>query len=75
MELAVYDGDGQLLSGSFMDYAMPRPKSADVLCRRQPSGAGQDQSARRQGMRRGRLRRRPHGVRSAAWRTSGTQTS
>jgi aerobic carbon-monoxide dehydrogenase large subunit len=24
MELAVYDGDGQLLTGSFMDYAMPR---------------------------------------------------
>lgn len=24
MERAVYDGDGQLLSGSFMDYAMPR---------------------------------------------------
>ena len=28
MELAVYDKDGQLLSGSFMDYAMPR--AADV---------------------------------------------
>jgi carbon-monoxide dehydrogenase large subunit len=24
MEHAVYDGGGQLLSGSFMDYAMPR---------------------------------------------------
>lgn len=24
MEQAIYDGDGQLLSGSFMDYAMPR---------------------------------------------------
>jgi aerobic carbon-monoxide dehydrogenase large subunit len=24
MEVAVYDGDGQLLTGSFMDYAMPR---------------------------------------------------
>ena len=28
MELAVYDGDGQLLTGSYMDYAMPR--AADV---------------------------------------------
>ena len=28
MEMTVYDGDGQLLSGSFMDYAMPR--AADV---------------------------------------------
>jgi len=29
IENIVYDGDGQLLSGSFMDYAMPR---ADDLC-------------------------------------------
>jgi carbon-monoxide dehydrogenase large subunit len=29
MEMTVYDGDGQLLTGSFMDYAMPR--AADVL--------------------------------------------
>ena len=28
MEHTVYDGDGQLLTGSFMDYAMPR--AADV---------------------------------------------
>ncbi len=28
MEKTVYDGDGQLLTGSFMDYAMPR--AADV---------------------------------------------
>jgi aerobic carbon-monoxide dehydrogenase large subunit len=28
MELAVYDRDGQLLTGSYMDYAMPR--AADV---------------------------------------------
>jgi carbon-monoxide dehydrogenase large subunit len=24
MEMTVYDGDGQLLTGSFMDYALPR---------------------------------------------------
>jgi carbon-monoxide dehydrogenase large subunit len=28
MESAVYDADGQLLTGSFMDYAMPRAKNA-----------------------------------------------
>ncbi len=28
MELAVYDKDGQLLTGSFMDYAMPRAEDA-----------------------------------------------
>ena len=28
METAVYDGDGQLLTGSFMDYAMPRADTA-----------------------------------------------
>jgi carbon-monoxide dehydrogenase large subunit len=28
LENAVYDGDGQLLSGSFMDYAMPRAHDA-----------------------------------------------
>ena len=28
MEMTVYDSDGQLLTGSFMDYAMPR--AADV---------------------------------------------
>ena len=28
MEIAVYDADGQLLTGSFMDYAMPRANDA-----------------------------------------------
>jgi carbon-monoxide dehydrogenase large subunit len=28
MENTVYDGDGQLLTGSFMDYAMPRARHA-----------------------------------------------
>ena len=28
MEMTVYDGDGQLLTGSFMDYAMPRATDA-----------------------------------------------
>ena len=58
LENTVYDAEGQLLTGSFMDYAMPR---AHHTCRyrlRQPSGAGEDQSARHQGLRRSRLRRR-----------------
>jgi len=31
METVVYDGDGQLLTGSFMDYAMPRAADQPVL--------------------------------------------
>jgi aerobic carbon-monoxide dehydrogenase large subunit len=31
MELAVYDKDGQLLTGSFMDYAMPRAVDAPLF--------------------------------------------
>ena len=54
-------GSGQLLTGSFMDYAMPR---ADDLCAfddEEQSGADQDQSAGRQGRGRGGLRRRAAG--------------
>ena len=63
MEHVVFDArSGQLLTGSFMDYAMPRaddlPRlrfrcSTDVPC--------EDQSARRQGRRRGRHHRRAAG--------------
>ncbi len=31
IESAVYDGNGQLVSGSFMDYAMPRADSVPSL--------------------------------------------
>ncbi len=31
MEMTVYDGDGQLLTGSFMDYAMPRATDVPPL--------------------------------------------
>ena len=31
MEQAVYDADGQLLTGSFMDYAMPRAHDAPII--------------------------------------------
>ena len=43
MEMTVYDADGQLLTGSFMDYAMPRAadvprfrRSPNIRCRRRP---------------------------------------
>ena len=58
MELTAYDDEGQLLTGSYMDYAMPRAAQCAAVHGGQSSGAGQDQSARRQGLRRGRLRRR-----------------
>ena len=55
MEKVVYDdGSGQLVTGSFMDYAMPRaddmPPIRDALLRR----AGDHQPARRQRRRRSR---------------------
>jgi carbon-monoxide dehydrogenase large subunit len=31
MEQAVYDSDGQLVTGSFMDYAMPRAHDAPMI--------------------------------------------
>ncbi len=45
MERTYYDGDGQLLTGSYMDYAMPRADDAPMFAHRQPSRAGDDQSA------------------------------
>ena len=60
-EHMVYDGNGQLLSGSFMDYQMPRAEDFPVDRGRQPRRADQDQPARRQGRGRGRLRRRAAG--------------
>ena len=50
--------EGQLLTGSYMDYAMPRAEDAPMFTHAIPSGAGQDQRPRCQGLRRGRLRRR-----------------
>ena len=62
MEQSVYDDSGQLLTGSFMDYAMPR---ADALPRARHRlrrvGSQRAQCARRQGRRRGRLPRRDAG--------------
>ncbi len=58
MEDIKFDEQGQILTGSFMDYAMPRAGDLTALPRRQQSGADQNQSARRQRRRRSRLRRR-----------------
>ncbi len=49
LEQAVYDADGQLVTGSFMDYAMPRAHDVSMIEGRKPPGADQDQSGRRKG--------------------------
>ena len=58
LEGAVYDADGQLVTGSFMDYAMPRAHDAPMIAVVNSSGPDQDQSGRRQRLRRSRLLRR-----------------
>ena len=60
MERTAYDEGGQPVTGSYMDYALPRAEDAPFFSLRELSGPGADQSPRRQGLRRGRLRRRPH---------------
>ena len=55
-EHVVYDGAGQLVTASFMDYAMPRAEWPARVRPRLQRGAVPDQSARREGRRRGRLR-------------------
>ena len=57
-EGAVYDKDGQLVTGSFMDYAMPRADYSAVAQRRHDGDQMPVQSARHQGLRRGRRHRR-----------------
>ena len=58
MENAVFDASGgQLVTGSFMDYAMPRADDMPVFKDAMHSGAGDHQPARRQGRRRSRHHR------------------
>ena len=59
MEAVSYDSSGQPITGSFMDYAMPRAGDIPTDGGRRSSGAGQIQSAGHQGLRRSRLRRQP----------------
>ena len=55
MEQAVYSAtDGQLVTGTFMDYALPRAVRRPVIPFRDAQRAVHDQSARRQGRGRGR---------------------
>ena len=56
-----FDAGGQLTTGSFMDYAMPRAHDFPRGRGQGQSGADQDQPARRQGRGRSRLRRRDAG--------------
>ena len=58
MEHIVYDGAGQLVTGSFMDYRMPRARRFLRLRAGRERGPDQAQSARRQGRRRIRHGRR-----------------
>ena len=56
-EGAVYGDDGQLLSGSMLDYALPAGVVAAGVRARRDGHAVAGQPARRQGRRRGRLHR------------------
>ncbi len=57
LEQVVYDESGQPLTGSYMDYALPRANDAPMFALCLASGAGEDQPAGVQGLRRGRVRR------------------
>ena len=60
MEMTVYDADGQLLTGSFMDYALPRAKTRRSSPWSDHPVPAKTNPARRQGLRRSRLRRLAH---------------
>ena len=55
MEDALYDAEGQLRTGSFMDYAMPRAADTPSLRDSPPPGSDEDECGRRQGVRRSRM--------------------
>ena len=59
--LRLRPASGQLLTGSFMDYAMPRAGDPDARRAARPLGAFAEQSARREGRGRGRHHRRAAG--------------
>ena len=68
MEDIHFDASGQLVTASFMDYAMPHAHNlSDIEVEVQP-GADQDQSARHQGRRRSRQCRRAAGGRQCGGR-------
>ena len=51
MEQIVYDADGQLVTGSFQDYAMPRADDLPEIVSRADRNSVDHQSARHQGAR------------------------
>ena len=65
LEGAVYDADGQLVTGSFMDYAMPRAHDAPMIDVANHPVPDQNQSDRRQRLRRSRHVRRASRVANA----------
>jgi hypothetical protein len=75
MEDIHFDSAGQLVTASFMDYAMPHAHDlCDMEVESRP-GADQDQPARRQRRGRGRLRRRAAGGDQCAGRRSPNSAS
>ena len=78
MEEVSYDESGQPITGSFMDYAMPRAGDVPLDVGRRSSLARKIQSAGHQGLRRSRLRRqsrlhRQRGARRARPNTASQQ--
>ena len=59
MEEVSYDSSGQPITGSFMDYAMPRAEDIPPMEVGDHPSPAKIQSARHQGLRRSRLRRQP----------------
>ena len=80
MESSSSTRDGQLVTGSFQDYAMPRADDFPEIVSELTRGAGDDQSARHQGRGRGRRDRcaagrdRRHPRRAASRSASTTST-
>ncbi len=58
LEAIVFDGGGQLVTGSLQDYAMPRADDLPALNSEADGSAGPHQPARGEGRRRGRRHRR-----------------
>ncbi len=61
LEAAIYNKDGQLVTASFMDYAMPRADDVPSFTHRLQQCAAPSNPARDQGLRRGRRDRRASG--------------
>ena len=58
-EVTSYDESGQPITGSFMDYALPRAEDIPPMVVGDHPSPAKSKSARHQGLRRSRLRRQP----------------